>query len=62
MKTTSFLTGILFAAVLASGAAHGADDSIKVVAEQGRTVAEFKVGDSRCVLQDDRLSCVPVSK
>jgi hypothetical protein len=60
MKTNAFLTGILVAAVLVAGVARAADSTIEVVTEQGTTVAEFKVGDSRCVLRDDRLSCVPV--
>jgi len=62
MKKNAFLTGILLAAMLVSGAARAADSNITVVTEQGRTIAEFKVGDSRCVLKDDRLSCVPLRK
>jgi serine/threonine protein phosphatase PrpC len=62
MNTNVFLTGILVAAALVAGTARGADTSIEVVAEQGTTIAAFKVGDSRCVLKDDRLSCIPLTK
>jgi hypothetical protein len=30
--------------------------------EQGKQVAQFKVGDSRCVLKDDQIRCVPLGK
>jgi hypothetical protein len=62
MKTNAFLTGTLVAAVFVSGQARAGDGRINVVTEKGKTVAEFKVGDSHCVLKDDRLSCVPVRK
>ena len=28
----------------------------------GKTVVEFKVGDSRCLLVDDQIRCTPVGK
>jgi hypothetical protein len=52
----------LIAALFLSGAARASDRTITMVAEQGRTVAEFKVGDSQCVLENDRLSCTPIGK
>jgi hypothetical protein len=60
MKTNAFLAGLLVGAIFVAGTARAADRTIEVVTEQGTTVAEFKVGDSRCVLRGDRLSCVPV--
>jgi hypothetical protein len=30
--------------------------------EDGKTVAQFKVGDSRCVLENDLIRCTPVGK
>jgi serine/threonine protein phosphatase PrpC len=62
MSTINVLRSLLIAALFVSGAAAAADNTITVVAEEGSTVAEFKVGDSRCVLKEDRLQCVPVSK
>jgi hypothetical protein len=62
MRTRRLLSSLLLVALFASGAVDAADRTINVVAEQGETVAEFKVGDSRCVLKDDRLSCVPLRK
>jgi hypothetical protein len=62
MSTINVVRSLLIAALFLSGAAGAADNPIKVVAEDGSTVAEFKVGDSRCVLKNDRLQCVPVGK
>jgi hypothetical protein len=62
MRTSRVLFNLLMTALLLSGAARAADRTITVVAEQGRTVAEFKVGDSQCVLDNDRLSCTPIGK
>ena len=62
MRTNRVLASLLIAAVFLSGAARAADRTITVVADQGEIVAEFKLGDSRCVLKDDRLSCTPIGK
>jgi len=35
---------------------------IVIAMEQGKQVASFKVGDSRCVLKEDQIHCAPVSK
>ena len=35
---------------------------IVIAMEQGKQVASFNVGDSRCVLKDDQIRCAPVSK
>ena len=37
-------------------------DPIQMAMEDGKTVAQFKVGDSRCVLQNDQIRCTPVGK
>ena len=64
MTTANLLKSLLIAALLASGAAHAADSSsnIQVAMEDGKTVAQFKVGDSRCVLIDDQVRCTPIQK
>ena len=62
MTTTKLLKSWLFAALLASVTAHGADQSIVIALEEGKQVASFKVGDSRCVLKDDQIRCTPDSK
>jgi hypothetical protein len=62
MRTSRVLSSLLIAVVFLAGAARAADRTITVVAEDGRTVAEFKVGDSRCVLENDRLRCTPLGK
>ena len=56
------LNGIVLAALLTSGVVLGGDNAIRVSNEQGSPVAQFKVGDSRCVLKDDQVRCVPISK
>ena len=57
--TTKLLTSLLMAALFASSAAFAADATIQVSVIEGKQQAQFKVGDSRCVLVDDRIQCVP---
>ena len=60
--TTKLLTSLLLAALLASASAGAADNTILVVAEDGKPVAQFKIGDSRCLLKDDQIRCTPAGK
>jgi hypothetical protein len=63
MKTVSRILGsTLIATWLLCGPAHAADNTIQVATEQGKPVAQFKLGDSHCVLKDDLVRCTPVSK
>jgi hypothetical protein len=56
------LNGVLVVALVTSSMVRGGDNAIRVSNEQGSPVARFKVGDSRCVLKDDQVRCVPISK
>jgi hypothetical protein len=61
--TTKTLSNLLIAALLAGSAAAYADEApIQVAMQEGKAVAQFKIGDSRCVLKDDQIRCVPVTK
>jgi hypothetical protein len=61
--TTKTLTNLLIAALLAGSAAAYADETpIQIAMEGGKAVAQFKVGDSRCVLKNDQIRCTPVGK
>ena len=62
MMTNQVLKSVLMAALLAAGVARAGDNTIRVSNEGGKPVAQFKVGDSHCVLRDDRVRCTPVSK
>jgi hypothetical protein len=62
MCTNRVLASLFIATLISPVAASAADRTITVIAQQGRTVAEFKVGDSNCTLENDRLSCTPVGK
>jgi hypothetical protein len=53
---------LLIAALLACGLARAEGGAIQVVNELGKPVAQFKVGDSRCVLKDDQIRCTPVNR
>ena len=59
MNATRHLKALLIAALLCSATAHAADSTIAIALEDGRQVATFKVGDSRCVLKDDQVRCTP---
>ena len=57
--TTKTLQALLITALLASVSAF-ADQSIQVSVVNGKQQASFGVGDSKCVLVDDVIKCVPV--
>ena len=61
--TSKHLTKILIAALLATAAVAHADEApIQIAMEDGKPRAEFKMGDSRCVLADDQIRCTPVKQ
>jgi hypothetical protein len=62
MTTTKILKSLLIAALLASATAYADQSPIQIAMEDGKSVAQFKVGDSSCVLKDDQIRCTPVSK
>jgi hypothetical protein len=52
------LTQLLLTIALAgSAAAYAVERPIQSAIEGGERVAEFKIGDSRCVLIDDQIRC-----
>jgi hypothetical protein len=58
MTTPNILKHLLIAALLASSAANAADQSpIQVAMEDGKTIAQFKIGDSNCRLTDGQIRC-----
>jgi hypothetical protein len=59
--TTGILKTLLFVAVLATGAAR-AENAISVDNESGRPIAQFRIGDSSCVLKDDQIVCTPIGR
>jgi hypothetical protein len=61
--TTRNLTKMLIAVLLLTAAAAQAEEApIQIAMEEGKAVAQFKVGDSRCVLKNDQIRCTPVTK
>ena len=61
MNATKILKALLIAAALYAAAPVNAQ-TIQIAMEEGRSVAKFKVGDSRCVLKDDQIRCTPLGK
>ena len=57
MKTIQILKSVLIASLLAPATASAADDTIQVGTEDGKTIAQFKIGDSRCALVDGQIRC-----
>ena len=63
MTTASRLfANTLLVTWLLCGPAQATDNTIQVATEQGKPVAQFKLGDSHCVLKDDLVRCTPASK
>ncbi len=61
--TTKTVTSLLIGALLATAAsAYGDESRIQVAMEDGKTRAQFSVGDSRCVLVDDQIRCSRIAK
>ena len=57
MTTTRILKSLLIAALFIAASAHAADSPIHVTMEDGKTVAQFKIGDSNCELIDGQIRC-----
>jgi len=62
MTPVRILKSLILAAALLAGGAHAASNTITIAAQDGKTVAQFTVGDSRCVLKDDQILCTPMTK
>ena len=52
----------MIAVLLSSAVAHAADQSIVIALEEGKQVAQFKVGDFNCVLKEAQIRCTPAGK
>ena len=62
MTTTKLLESLLIAALLTSATARAAEQQPIVIAlEEGKQIASFNMGTSRCVLKNDQVRCVPVN-
>ena len=62
MTTTKLLKSLLISALFASVTAQAAEQQPIVIAmEEGKQIASFNVGDSRCVLKNDHIRCAPVN-
>jgi hypothetical protein len=59
MNATNILRSLLIAALVTCACARAADQTIVIALEEGKQVASFKVGNSSCVLKDDRIRCAP---
>ena len=57
MTTTRILKSLLIAGLLTAGSVHAADNAIRVSMEDGKTIAQFKIGDSNCELIDGQIRC-----
>jgi hypothetical protein len=62
MTTTKILKSLLIAALLSSATAYASDHAIVIALEEGKQVATFKIGDSRCVLKVYQIRCTAANK
>jgi hypothetical protein len=61
--TTKTMTKLLIAALLAGSAvAYANETPIQVAMEDGGILAQFKLGDFNCVLQNGQIRCAPATK
>ena len=61
--TTKTFTSLLIGTLLAAAASAYADEGrIQVAMEDGKTRAQFSIGDSRCVLVNDEIRCSLIAK
>ena len=56
--TTKLLQSLLIGALLSASTAF-AGDSAEKTAQNGTQQAAFNLGDSKCVLVDDTIRCIP---
>jgi serine/threonine protein phosphatase PrpC len=57
------LRNLMIAALLASScAAYAHETPIQVAIKDGKTTAQFNVGDSRCLLVADEIRCTRVGR
>jgi hypothetical protein len=55
--TTITLKSLLIGALLCAASAQAADDLIQMASADGKPIALFKIGDSRCVLIEGQIRC-----
>ena len=61
--TNKIITSVLIGALLAAAVpAYAGESSIRVAMEDGKTRAQFILGDARCVLVDDEVRCTRLAK
>ena len=61
MTTTKLLKSLLITVLLASVTSRAEQQPIVIAIEEGKQIASFKIGDSRCVLKDDQIRCFIVN-
>ena len=61
-KKTVAILALLIATVANSYAAGACEKPINVTVKDGRQIAYFDVGDSRCRLFNDQIHCTPASQ
>ena len=62
MTITKLLKSLLITALLSSATAHAAEQRPIVIAlEEGKQIASFNMGKSRCALKNDQIRCLPVN-
>ncbi len=63
MTTPKILKNLLIAALLASATANAADQTpVQVAMDDGKTIAQFKIGDSNCRLIEGQIRCTLSTK
>jgi hypothetical protein len=61
MTISELLKRLLIVVLLSSLSARATEQTIVEAIEEGKQIATFTVGNSRCVLKDDQIRCVVVN-
>jgi hypothetical protein len=57
MTITRFTKMLVIAALFGCASVYATESPIQVAMEDGKTIAQFKIGDSRCALVDGQVRC-----
>jgi hypothetical protein len=62
MSTETLTSVVIGALLMVAASAYAEESPIQVAMQDGKTQAQFRVGDSRCALVDATIRCSTIAK